>query len=321
MAKFHGGIFFRMIAGLFWAAVLLTPACQPCTSHQPEVKILVSTVPFTVPMMEARFIFLVDYLSKETGRKFQMLTGPSSVDAFQKMIKGEKVSFSFQNPYLYAILAEKNQAVPVVKTISLDGRTDFRGLVVAKEGSPIKTVTDLRGKTVMATSRYNVGGFLAQWMMLKDEGLDPEKDLGYQFGEPQEKILEKVAGGQAEIGFIREDVLEAMKNARGQMPRVKIIAATPYYPNHNIVSYPGTDPELVQKVKEALQKLDPQNPDQAFILKRLRISGFAPTSASDYADFTNLLILNGFLNPPPASAPVTQTVVPEPAPVPQAVAP
>ncbi|MCX5860081.1 MAG: phosphate/phosphite/phosphonate ABC transporter substrate-binding protein [Proteobacteria bacterium] len=315
MAKIHGGISFRMFIGLLLAAGLLTPACQPCTSHKPNAKILVSTVPFTVPMMEARFIFLVDYLSKETGTKFEMLTGPSSVDAFQKMVKGEKVAFSFQNPYLYAILAEKNQAVPVMKTISLDGRTDFRGLVVAKEESPIRTVTDLRGKTVMATSRFNVGGFLAQWIMLKEAGLDPEKDLSYKFGEPQEKILEKVADGRAEIGFIREDVLEAMKNARGQMPRVKIIAATPYYPNHNIVSYPGTDSELVQKVKEALQKLDPQNPDQAFLLQRLRISGFAPTSASDYADFTNLLILNGFLTPPPNSAPVTETVVPEPAPV------
>ncbi|MDD5223584.1 MAG: phosphate/phosphite/phosphonate ABC transporter substrate-binding protein [bacterium] len=320
MAKIHGGISFRMIIGLLWAAVLLAPACQPCPSQKQTAKILVSTVPFTVPMMEARFIFLVDYLSRETGTKFEMLTGPASVDAFLKMIKGENVAFSFQNPYLYAILAEKNQAVPVVKTISLDGRTEFRGLVVAKEGSPIQALTDLRGKTVLATSRFNVGGFLAQWMMLKGAGMDPEKDLSYKFGEPQEKILEKVADGRAEIGFVREDVLEAMKNARGQMPRVKIIASTPYYPNHNIVSYPGTDPELVQKVKDALLKLDAQNPDQAFIFQRLRISGFAPTSASDYADFTNLLILNGFLTPPPNAAPATGTVVPAPAPVTQTVA-
>ena len=297
-----------MAAG-FSALVIFTAACRPCPSRKPEAKILISTAPFTVPMMEARFIFLVDYLTKETGWKFEMLSGPSTVDAFRKMLKAEKVAFSFQNPYLYAILAEKDQAVPVVKTVSLDGQPGFRGLVVVPEGSPIQAVTDLRGKTILATSRYNVGGFIAQWIMIKGQGLDPEKELSYKFGDAQEKILEKVTNGQAEVGFIREDVLEAMKNARGRMPRVKIIAATPYYPNHNIVAYPGTDPELVQKVKEALQKLNPQNPDQAFILQRLRISGFTPAQAADYADFTNLLVLNGFLAPAPATAPVTQTVV------------
>ncbi|MCX5866233.1 MAG: phosphate/phosphite/phosphonate ABC transporter substrate-binding protein [Proteobacteria bacterium] len=309
MVKLSGDNSLRIIAGVFFALVILAAACQPCPSRKPEAKILISTAPYTIPMMEARFIFLVDYLTKETGWKFEMLAGPSSADAFAKMVKAEKVAFSFQNPYLYALLAEKEKAVPILKTVSLDGRTDFRGLVVAPENSPIQTVADLRGKTILATSRYNVGGFIAQWVMLKGQGLDPEKELGYKFGDAQEKILEKVADGATEIGFIREDVLEAMKNARGQMPKVKILAATPYYPNHNIVAYPGTDPELILKVKDALQKLNSQNPDQAFILQRLRISGFAPTSASDYADFTNLLILNGFLTPPPASAPVTQTVV------------
>lgn len=307
MVKLSGKNSLRIIAGVFFALVILAAACQPCPSRKPEAKILISTAPYTIPMMEARFIFLVDYLTKETGWKFEMLAGPSSVDAFRKMIKAEKVAFSFQNPYLYAILAEKDQAIPVVKTVSLDGQPGFRGLVMVPEGSPIQAVTDLRGKTILATSRYNVGGFIAQWIMLKGQGLDPEKELSYKFGDAQEKILEKVADGQAEIGFIREDVLEAMKNARGQMPRVKILATTPYYPNHNIVAYPGTDPELIQKVKDALQKLNSQNPDQAFILQRLRISGFTPTQAADYSDFTNLLVLNGFIAPSPA--PVTQTVV------------
>lgn len=308
MLKLSGKSSLLIVTGVFFALVVLAAACQPCPSRKPEAKILISTAPYTVPMMEARFIFLVDYLTRETGWKFEMLAGPSSLDAFAKMVKAEKVAFSFQNPYLYALLAEKEKAVPILKTVSWDGRTDFRGLVVVPENSPIQAVADLRGKTILATSRYNVGGFIAQWVMLKGQGLDPEKELSYKFGDAQEKILEKVTEGTAEIGFIREDVLEAMKNARGQMPRVKILATTPYYPNHNIVAYPGTDPELIQKVKDALQKLNSQSPDQAFILQRLRISGFTPTQAADYSDFINLLVLNGFIAPSPV--PVTQTVLP-----------
>ena len=299
-----------MLAGFMLIGSILTgTGCQPTPSYQGKAKILIFPSPFSIPMMEARFIFLVDYLSRETGWKINMVAAPSKEDAFLRIAETEKAAFSFQNVYLYTILARKLGVVPIVKTVSLDGRADFRGLVVCQDKNAIQSISDLRGKKILASSRYNVGGFIAQWIMLKGQGLDPDRDVTYEFGDDQEEILERMASGRAEVGFVREDVLEALKRAKGEMPRVKIIAATPYYPNHNIVSYPGTDPELVQKVKEALLKLNPQNPDQAFILQRLRISGFAQTSASDYADFTNLLVLNGFLTPAPASAPVTQTVV------------
>ena len=63
------------------------------------------------------------------------------------------------------------------------------------------------------------------------------------------------------------------------------------------IIYPGTDPDLVQKVKEALLKLNFKNPSHRFILERLRISGFAPASPEDYTDFQNLLISYGLFSP------------------------
>ena len=283
-------IFCLLLCSVLIGSMLAGTGCEEATTYRGKSKILVFPAPFSLPIMEARFIFLADYLTKETGWKVDMIGCPPKMDSFIETVETEKVAFSFQNPYFYLRLAEKYGAVPVVKTISLDGRAEYRGIIVCREGSRIKLPRDLVGKTILAPSRFNVGGFLAQWVFLKEHGLDPDRDFTYRFGYTQEEILEKVTSGLAEAGFIREDVLQALAKAKGQMPAVTVIATTAHYPNHCIVAYPATDPDLVQRMKAALLNLDFKKPSHRFILERLRISGFAPASPEDFTDFQNLML-------------------------------
>ncbi len=277
--------------------ILVGTGCKPSPTYRGKAKILVSLAPFSIPMAEARFIFLRDYLTKETGWKIDILGAPPKINSFFKIVEAEKVAFSFQNPYYYLHLAERYRAVPIVKTISPNGRDEYQGLILVREDSRIKSLHDLRGKEILATSRFNVGGFLTQWMLLKEQGLDPERDLTYKFGNPQDDIVEKIALGQAEVGFVRDDVLEAFIKAKGKMPKVRILATTPFYPTQCLVKYPDTDPDLVQRVKEALLNLDFKNSSHRFILERLRISGFAPASPEDFTNFRNQLISYGLFSP------------------------
>lgn len=289
---------FKMMACFIAVSlVLFSLGCEPTPTYQGKAKILILPGPFSLPMMEARCIFLADYLTKETGWKINMVAAPPKADPFLKMVETERVAFSLQNPYLYLLLAKRYGAVPIVKTVSLDGRAEYRGLIVVREGSQIKLLRDLVGKEILAPSRFNVGGFLAQWILLKEHGLDPERDVTYKFGVAQEEILERIALGQAEVGFVREDVPEALIKAEGKMPKVKVIATTTYYPNHCFVQYPDTDPALAQKLTSALLKLDFKNPSHRFILERLRISGFAPASPEDFTNFRNQLLSYGLFSP------------------------
>lgn len=292
----------------YWATAVFIVAflglgvgCKMAKPYKGEAKILVAPAPFSLSMVEARFLFLTDYLTEQTGWKIETVVAPSSLDEFLKILTAQKIAFSFQNPYFYLHLAEKHGAVPLVKTVSLDGLTEFRGMIIAQEKSPIKSPGDLIGKKILVSDRNSVGGFLAQYMLLKDFGLDPEKELIFLFGDTQETIMEKVALGQTEVGFIREDVLQAMIRAKGSMTGVKVIASTPYHPTHCLVSYPKTDPVLSEKVKTALLNLTPENPSHRFILERLRISRFTQASPEEYQTFNKVLMLHGLFTPGPLS--------------------
>lgn len=291
------------VLGLLSVLLGLGPGCDSAKPVQGKAKILIAPAPFSLSMMEARFLFLTDYLTKQTGWKIESVGAPSSLNEFLKIVEREKVALSFQNPYFYLFLAEKFGATPVLKTWSIDNLPEYRGIIISPQKSPIRSPNDLIGKKILASNRHSLGGFLAQFIFLKDSGIDPDRDLIYQFGDTQEKILEKVAAGQAEAGFIREDVLQAMVRAQGEVSGVKVIASTLYHPTHCLVKYPQTDPVLVEKVKAALLKLNPGNPDDRFILDRLRISRFEGAFPDDYLNFKKVLSLHGLFPGGPNSSP------------------
>ncbi|MCX8012247.1 MAG: phosphate/phosphite/phosphonate ABC transporter substrate-binding protein, partial [Desulfobacterota bacterium] len=250
----------RIIIFLIIIGVTMGIGCEPSSKYHGTAKILISPGPFSYPMMEARFLFLVDYLSQETGWKLDKVSAPTAEMAFIKMVKTEKIDLAIVNPYLYLLLEKEKGAIPILQTVSFDGRNNYRGMVICRQDSPIKLLTDLRGKQILAPSRTTVGGFISQWVLLKEHGLDPDREVTYHYGITQEEIIEKIMSGRAEVGFIREDVYEAIKKANGHAPKVKVLAYTPYYPNPCVVVFPDTNPELIEKVKSALLKLKQDDP-------------------------------------------------------------
>jgi len=136
---------FQFIACIIIGWILVVIGCEPLPRDRGRAKILFSPAPFSRPMTEARVVFLRDYLTKETGWKIDMIASPLDINSFLKVVEAEKVAFSLQNTYFYLRLAEKYGAVPIVKTISLDGRPEYRGLIVCREDSLVKSVQDLKG--------------------------------------------------------------------------------------------------------------------------------------------------------------------------------
>lgn len=294
--------FFLIVMALIVGGI----GCKPAPQYKGKAKILVWPGPFSYTMMEARFVFLIDYLTQETGWKLDMVAAPRDVEAALRLVKTEKFAFAIVNPYYYLVLGEKEGAVPILKMIYSDGHDSYRGLIVCQEGSPIQSLNDLRGKQILASSRSSIGGFIGQWILLKQQGLDPDRDLTYQFGEPQEGIIEKIISRRAEVGFIREDVYEGFKKAKGHTPEVKVLGYSQYFPNPCVVTFPDTNPELVEKLKAALLKLKLDNPTHRAMLERIRMSGFSPASVEDYKNFQDLLISYGLLSS--GTIPSSQTV-------------
>ncbi len=133
----------------------------------------------------------------------------------------------------------------------------------------------------MAVSRNAIGGYLAQASLCIQSGIDPEKDLTIILAKSQDEVIAKVYQQKVDAGFVREDVLRAVKD-KIDLNKIKIIAYTEYFPSWCFAAFSHTDKEAVEKIKQALLKLDKNNPDHYKILEKAEVSRFIETNDTDY---------------------------------------
>ena len=124
---------------------------------------------------------------------------------------------------------------------------------------------DIKGKTIAAVSRDSLGGYQVQAYELLHTGIDLARDSKLTFtGVPQDKVVQAVLAGQAEVGFVRSGLLEAMaREGKLDLDRVKVINAqslanfpvktsTALYPEWPFSYLAHVDEHLARQVSAAM---------------------------------------------------------------------
>jgi phosphate/phosphite/phosphonate ABC transporter binding protein len=222
------------------------------------------------------------YLSEKTGYEFKLVI-PKNFEDFVRMVKSGKVHFSYQNPYIFALISKEVNIKPLVTTVGEDcldegicGEDRFRGVIITGYNSGIMNIGDLKGKKIMIVSPTSAGGYLSQKMFLKRKGIDVERDVKLIDAKRQENVILGVYRGEADAGFIRESALAVWKEEI-DMKKIWVLAATDYLPNWPFASIGNDNPALAHEVRKLLIELK-----DADILEAARIKGFRPAKEEEF---------------------------------------
>jgi phosphonate transport system substrate-binding protein len=246
------------------------------------------TVRFAVlPLYPATTIYrryepLMRYLSDRTGYEFKLVI-PKDFEEFTKVVRSGTVDFSYQNPYVFAQI---NREYPLKALVSSLGWPDeefgdeksFRGIIITRKNSPIKSINDLKGKKVMVVSPKSAGGFLSQKIYLAKQGISVERDLTIIDAKRQEKVILGVYNGLADAGFVREAALQVLKDEI-DMKSITVLATTSPLPNWPIAWTRRGNQELASKVRQLLIGFDDKN-----ILRSAHIRGFESANEQELED-------------------------------------
>lgn len=229
-----------------------------------------------------RYEPLMRYLSKKTGYEFKLVI-PRDFEDFVRIVKSGKVHFSYQNPYIFALINKKVNTKPLVITVGEDcldegvcGGDRFRGVIITRYDSLITNIDDLKGKNVMIVSPTSAGGYLSQKIFLKRKGIDVERDVRIIDAKRQENVILGVYRGKADAGFIRESAIVVWKE-EFDMDKIRVLARTDYLPNWPFASIGNDKPALAQKVKRLLIEIEDTKALQA-----ARIKGFRPAKEEEF---------------------------------------
>jgi phosphonate transport system substrate-binding protein len=226
---------------------------------------------------------LAAYLSRETGQTITTVLTDNFAGYEAELLKG-KVAIGYENPLVYVNVSANHEVLATA--IKGKGGDRFRGIIITRPDSEIKTIADLKGKKIMIVSNSSAGGFLSQKLTLEENGIVPDRDcqLVEAADNRQENVIISVSIGDVDAGFIRESALH--KADEFIMPgSVKMMSATAWLPNWALSVRKDLDPALKESIRNALLDL----PAEGSVLQAMGLTGFKAAVDADYDVIRNLI--------------------------------
>ncbi len=234
----------------------------------------VAVLPLYSPItMYERYEPIMRYLSRETGREFKLVI-PRDFEEFMSLVQAGAVEFSYQNPYVYALLTREVRMGALLTTVSTNEKdvTDgFRGVIITRDDSDIRDVSHLKRRKVLIVSRKSAGGFLSQRLFLAESGIDVERDLVLVEAKRHEGVILGVYRGEAAAGFVRESALEELRDEI-DMKRIRVVARATSLPDWPFAIRGKVNPALADSVKRLLLGLGGSELLRAAKIERFRVA-------------------------------------------------
>ena len=211
---------------------------------------------------------------------------------FTQAVANHEVDIILTNPGHYIVLKNKYQlSAPLVTQITKKNQTtltQFAGVIFTRKDSPILTLRDMEYKHIAVTDTNSLGGYQMQAYELASSGIDPNDIRLLITGMPHDKVIEAVLSYQADVGFVRTNVLEDMVH-EGKLnlsdikiinerkdPNFPFVHSTKLYPEWPLVVVPELDEHIARALTVALLALSPESE----AAKSAQIYGF--TVPADY---------------------------------------
>lgn len=275
------------LLGLIWIFGLFSPIQAIADNRSSADEYLtIGVLAFrSIESTEARWQPLIDYL-REQNPSLTIEVKTLFYEDMNWAMENNKLDFVFTNPQHYAHLNHQYQLTPLTTLMPLaEGLpvSQFGGVIFTRsDRDDITHIRDVSRLKVAATFPQSFGGYLMQrWEMYK-QGYDIEEAMFT--GMPHDNVVDAVMNGQADVGFVRTGVLEAMvREGRLRWEQIKLVHpitnsrfpqvhSTELYPEWPFAALKHTDQTLNRKLTLSMLNLQPDHP--AAIASN--IYGFSP---------------------------------------------
>jgi len=248
-----------------------------------EEKVLrVSAIPDEAPTeLLRKFKPLGDYLGKQLGAEvkfFPVTDYASTVEG----LAGGYLDLVWYGGFTFVQARRRTgDAIPLVQRQE-DAR--FHSKFITRAGSGIKSLADLKGKTLAFGSESSTSGHLMPRYFLMKAGIDPNKDLAhYAFSGAHDVTARWVEEGKVDAGALNESVWSKLvEEKKVDASKVQVFYTTPDFYDYNWTVRASLDPAVVQKIRAAFLALDYAKPEDRAILDLQRTKKFIETRPENY---------------------------------------
>lgn len=225
---------------------------------------------------------LAEYLSQQLGEPVHLVI-PKNFKEFWKGVEQQKFDLVHYNQYHY-IKSHKDLGYKVIVSNEEFGNKQIAGALTVRKDSGIKSVNDLKGKTILfGGGKKAMGSYIAPTAILKTAGLTPGKDYKVKFAKNPPSAVIGVHNKAAEASGSGNVILKIKAvTKKVNTDDLTILAESEAF-THLPWAVKGSMPEdKANKLQSLMIQL--KNSDQGkAVLKSAKVTGFYAVSDADFA--------------------------------------
>jgi phosphonate transport system substrate-binding protein len=230
-------------------------------------------------VMYKRYQPIMDYLTAETPYRFELKISKDYPEAVRFLRQGV-TQVSSLGDVTFAEANAQYAAIPILKPRNREGIPFYRSAIIVRNDSPLKSIRELRGRTMAFGSPHSTSGNLIPRYLLWDNGIGLRDLKSFTNLQHHDAVAKAILKGQFDAGAVKDVVAEKYKSHG-----LRILAWSAPIPAVPLVVRQDAPPDVVRTLTTALLKLDRNNPADAKMMQTWDDEfryGFAPASKNDY---------------------------------------
>jgi len=229
---------------------------------------------------------LVDYINKNIPTIQLKLEASRNYAAYNKKLFSGHFDFSLPNPY--QTVQSLKHGYKIFGKMGDD--QNFKGIILIRKDSNIKTVEDLKGQTISYPAPTALAATMLPQYFLFKQGIDINKDIKNSYVGSQESSIMNLYLNKSVAAATWPPPWESFKKDRPLIAnKLKIKWETQSLPNNGLVVKKNIPEELINKVATLLFNLHTTKEGQK-ILKPMELSKFEKADEETYKSVELFLV-------------------------------
>ena len=230
-------------------------------------------------VMYKRYQPIMDYLTQNTPYRFELKISRDYPEAVRYLRDGV-TQISSLGDVTFIEASTLYGAIPILKPLNQDGTPFYRSAIIVPSDSQLKSLRDLKDKTVAFGSPHSTSGNLIPRYLLWNNGVRLQELASITNLKHHDAVAKAILKGLYDAGAVK-DVIAKKYMSYG----LRVLAYSDPLPSVPFVVRKDAPPEFINAVKQALLKLDRNNPEHKKIMSAWDDEfkyGFAEAKSEDY---------------------------------------
>jgi phosphonate transport system substrate-binding protein len=285
-----------IVAPLVVGILAAVCAGQTVAADSPR-QLVMAITPSNIPteLFKASEVFAAE-LGKRLGVPIKVYM-PTDYLGVVEALRSKTADLAFVHPAGY-VFANREAKAQIVAIDVWHGKTSYTSRFYVRKDSGIKSLEELRGRTIAFVDPGSTSGYVYPMVLLIKRGLVKERNPKTFFKEAMyagthEAALLALLNGSVDAVASFDLAPEQYLKDKEKVDKLTYVAETDPIPEAGVVARDGLDPALIKRLYDALMAFNA--PEYKPVLKDFYgIDGFAPARDSDYTPVREAIDLLGW---------------------------